>query len=247
MKALVTGGSGFVGLYIVEQLVQRGDQVRAFCRRSLPVFEKLDVEHHEGDLRDQQAIQRAVEGVDIVYHVGGLPGLWGRWQDFHDVNVLGTKYVIEACQQHQIPQLIYTSSPSVIFDGTSHEGVDETCPYPARYLCDYAKSKAEGEQLVLQANQIDGLSTAAIRPHLVWGPRDQNLIPRIISRANTGKLRQVGNGNNLVSVAYVENVAAAHLQLADALNPKAPVAGQAYFINDAEPVQLWSWINSFWR
>jgi nucleoside-diphosphate-sugar epimerase len=155
--------------------------------------------------------------------------------------------VIDACRKHGVPKLIYTSSPSVIFDGLSHENVNESHPYPERFLCHYPHSKSMAEQAVLAANGTDGLSTVSLRPHLIWGPRDNHLIPRLIQRARSGRLRRVGDGQNLISMSYVENVASAHLQAADALGPNSPAAGQAYFINEPEPVNLWQWIDELLR
>ncbi|MCA9042233.1 MAG: NAD-dependent epimerase/dehydratase family protein [Planctomycetaceae bacterium] len=247
MKALVTGGSGFIGLYIVEQLVARGDEVRVLSRRKLPDFERLNVTHFAGDLQDRALIDSAVKGVDVVFHVAGLTGIWGPWRTFYKVNVECTRELLQACQRHQVSRFVYTSSPSVIYDGSPHEYSDETLPYPEQHLGYYSHTKMLGEQSVLQANGVAGLNTAAIRPHLVWGPRDQSLAPRVIEKAAQGKLRRVGDGTNRISVSYVENVAAAHLQLADSLTENSPTSGQAYFINDPEPVNVWEWINELLR
>jgi nucleoside-diphosphate-sugar epimerase len=142
-----------------------------------------------------------------------------------------------------VPRLIYTSSPSVIYDGRHHRNANESLPYPSRYLCHYPHSKALAERAVLAANGTGGLATVALRPHLIWGPRDNHLIPRLIMRAKAGKLKRVGAGNNLISMSYVENAAHAHVLAADGLAPGSPVAGEAYFINEPEPVNLWAWVN----
>ncbi|NOX54109.1 MAG: NAD-dependent epimerase/dehydratase family protein [Planctomycetes bacterium] len=243
MNALVTGGGGFLGLHIVEQLVERGDAVRVLCRRPNPRFGELGVEWHGGDVRDFDTVLAACEGIDVVFHVAALPGIWGPWKDYYSINTLGTEVVVEACRRMGVARLVYTSSASVVFDENDHLDADETLPYADRYLCHYPQTKALAERAVLRANGTGGLSTVALRPHLIWGPRDNHLTPRVIERARRGRLRQVGDGTNRVSLSYVENVAAAHLQAADALKPGSPVAGQAYFINDAEPVNLWQWIN----
>jgi nucleoside-diphosphate-sugar epimerase len=120
---------------------------------------------------------------------------------------------------------------------------DESLPYPDRYLCFYPQTKAIAERAVLAANRAGELLTVSLRPHLIWGPRDNHLIPRLIQRARSGQLRQVGDGTNEISMAYVENVAAAHLQACDALSDTARCAGRAYFINEPEPVRLWDWVN----
>jgi nucleoside-diphosphate-sugar epimerase len=242
-QALVTGGGGFLGLYIVEQLVARGDKVRVLCRGPYPRLNELGVECVTGDVRDASAVTRACAGVDVVFHVAAVSGIWGSWEHYHETNTVGTENVIAACRKGNVPRLVYTSSPSVIYDGRDHRNADESLPYPGHYLCHYPHSKALAERAVLAANGVGGLVTTALRPHLIWGPRDNHLIPRLIARARTGKLRQVGWGDNLISMSYVENAAHAHLLAADRLALGSPVAGQAYFINEPEPVNLWDWIN----
>ncbi|TWU06685.1 3 beta-hydroxysteroid dehydrogenase/Delta 5--_4-isomerase [Symmachiella macrocystis] len=243
MKALVTGGGGFLGLYITEQLVARGEDVRVFCRGDYPRLGELGVEVQRGDVRDSAAVAAACAGMDVVFHTAAIPGVWGPWPQYYEINTLGTEHVIAGCQQHGVPKLVYTSSPSVVFGSTSHEDADESLPYPSEYACHYPHTKALAEQAVLAANGQRGLATCALRPHLIWGPRDNHLIPRLIQRARSGRLRRVGDGSNLVSMTYVENTAHAHLQAADALNADSAVAGQAYFINEPEPVNLWQWID----
>lgn len=244
MKALVTGGGGFLGLYITEQLLARGESVRVFCRGDYPRLAELGVETVRGDVRDAGAVSRACEGIDTVFHTAAVPGVWGSWKMFHGINTQGSLNVIAACQQNEAAKLIYTSSPSVVYDGKPHENACEAdLAYPASHLCHYPHSKALAEQAVLAANGVGGLATCSLRPHLIWGPRDNHLIPRLIQRARSGRLRRVGDGGNLISMAYVENAAAAHLQAADALTLDSPVAGEAYFINEPEPVNLWDWID----
>lgn len=243
MQALVTGGGGFLGLYVVEQLVARGDKVRVLCRGTYPRLHELKVEYLAGDVRDPATVSRACAGVDTVFHVAAVSGIWGSWEHYHGINTIGTENVIAGCRANTVPRLIYTSSPSVIYDGRDHRNANESLAYPAQYLCHYPHSKALAERAVLAANGTDGLATLALRPHLIWGPRDNHLIPRIVARARAGKLRRVGRGDNLISMSYVENAAHAHLLAADRLAPGSPVAGQAYFINEAEPVNLWSWVN----
>jgi len=242
-RALVTGGGGFLGLYIVEQLVSRGIKVRVLCRGSYPRLAELGVESVAGDVRGSAVVANACAGVDTVFHVAAVSGIWGPWEHYHGINTLGTENVIAACRAHNVPRLIYTSSPSVIYDGQDHRNANESLPYPAHYLCHYPHSKALAEKAVLAANGTSGLATVALRPHLIWGARDNHLIPRVVARARTGRLRRVGSGDNLISMSYVENAAHAHLLAADRLAPDSPVAGQVYFINEPQPVNLWSWIN----
>ena len=242
MKALVTGAGGFLGQYIVEQLRQRGDQVRALVRRESPALAGLGVEIARGDIRNAAEVERACEGVDVVFHTAAIASIWGPWKLFYETNTLGTRHVIEGCRKHRVPKLVFTSSPSVTFGGEDQCNIDESAPYPSRWLAHYPHTKALAEQEVLAANS-DELLTCALRPHLIWGPRDQHLIPRLLTRARSGQLRQVGDGQNLVDTIYVENAAHAHLQAADALSPGSPVAGRAYFLSQGEPVNCWGWIN----
>jgi nucleoside-diphosphate-sugar epimerase len=244
MKALVTGAGGFLGRYIAEMLVARGDQVRSLSRRKYSFLEALDVEQHQGDITNRDAVDLAVSGVNFVFHTAALAGISVRGQPFYETNVLGTSNIVAACSDHLVERLVYTSSPSVTFDGNDQCGIDESAPYPRRYLAWYPQTKAQAEQAVLAANsEKRNLRTCALRPHLIWGPRDQHLIPRLLDRARQGMLRIVGDGQNLVDMIYVENAARAHLQAADALIPGSRVCGRAYFLSQGAPVNCWDWIN----
>ena len=244
MAALVTGGGGFLGRYVVEQLLDRGERVRVYTRGAYPELTALNDEVVRGDLRDQGAVRAACQGQDTVFHVAAVPGAWGDRQLFEGINVTGTQHILAGCRAAGVRKLIFTSSPSVVYDGHPQENADESLPYPSHYLCDYPRTKAEAERLVLAAHGHDGLATVALRPHLIWGPRDNHLIPRLLARAKSGRLLRVGDGQNLISMSYVENVAAAHLQASDALSIEARCGGKAYFINEAEPVLLWDWVNT---
>lgn len=243
MKALVTGAGGFLGQYVVEALLAEGWEVRALGRGRYPALERLPVEFVRADLRDREATVAACSGIDVVHHVAGVAGIWGSWDHYHGINVLGTEHVIAGCRRHGVPRLVFTSSPSVTFDGRDQRGVDEAAPYPRRWLCDYAQTKALAEQAVLAAHEPGRLATCALRPHLIWGPRDQHLVPRLLARARQGQLRIVGTGRNRVDMIYVENAARAQLAAADQLLPGGPAGGRAYFLSQGEPVPLWDWIN----
>ena len=242
MKTLVTGGGGFLGRYVIEQLLARGVHVRSFARGPYPELAALGVECLRGDLRDRQQVTAACQGCDVIHHVAAVAGIWGSWNHYYGINTLGTKNLIECAQACGVEKLVYTSSPSVTFTGADQQGVDESVPYASKWLCHYPKSKALAEQAVLQAHGRRGLATCALRPHLIWGPGDQHLIPRLIARARAGQLRRIGSGQNLIDIVYVENAAAAQLQAADALSQTSPVGGQAYFISQGEPVNCWQWI-----
>ena len=242
MKALVTGGGGFLGKAIVKLLRERGDEVRSFSRNPHPALNEMGVEHCRGELGDAGAVKRAAEGCDIVFHVAAKAGVWGPYEEFYRANVLGTKHVIDACRLHGIKRLVYTSSPSVVFDGSDMEGVDESVPYPEHFEAFYPQTKAEAEQLVLQAND-QTFATVALRPHLIWGPEDNHLVPRILERGAKGALRKLGTRVCLADTIYVDNAALAHLQAADHLDVGSVVAGKAYFLSQGEPLPIWDVVN----
>ncbi len=243
MHALVTGGGGFLGRYIVEKLRDRGDRVRVFARGHYPELEEIDCHCIRGDLRSPQDVDAACRDIDVVFHTAALAGFWGRRRLYEAINVDGTANVIRSCRTHHVPKLVYTSSPSVVFGMASLEDIAETCPYPDKYYSWYSWSKARAERMVLAANSENGPATCSLRPHLIWGPRDTHIVPLIVARARAGQLVQIGEGTNMIDINYVENSADAHLLAADALAADAAVAGQAYFIADRQPVNMWQWIN----
>ena len=242
MKILVTGGGGFVGGYIVERLLARGYAVRSIGRSPQPELVAKGVEVVCGDLTDATAVSAACEGVDAVFHVAARAGVWGSWESFYGPNVIGTRNVLSACRKWQVKRLVYTSTPSVVFNGDSIRGGDESLPYGKNWLCHYAETKALAEQEALAANS-EKLQVVALRPHLIFGPGDPHLLPRVVGSVKAGRLRIVGDGSAKVDVSYVGNVADAHLDAFDALE-RGKGAGQAYFISQGEPVDLWSWLNS---
>ena len=242
MKILVTGGGGFVGGYIVERLLARGYAVRSIGRSPQPELVAKGVEVVCGDLTDATAVSAACEGVDTVFHVAARAGVWGSWESFYRPNVIGTRNVLSACRKWQVKRLVYTSTPSVVFNGDSIRGGDESLPYGKNWLCHYAETKALAEQEALAANS-EKLQVVALRPHLIFGPGDPHLLPRVVESVKAGRLRIVGDGSAKVDVSYVGNVADAHLDAFDALE-RGKGAGQAYFISQGEPVDLWPWLNS---
>lgn len=242
MKALVTGGGGFLGRALVERLCVAGHEVTAASRGHYPELAALGARGLRLDIGDAPAVRAAVRGHDVVFHVAARAGVWGPRDEFIRTNVDGTRHVIEACRAEAVPRLVYTSSPSVAFDGGNHENGGSDLPYASSFECAYPETKAQAERLVLAANG-PALATIALRPHLIWGPRDPHLLPRLIARAEAGRLRIVGDGRNKVGITYVDNAAAAHVQAADALAPGAAGAGRAFFLHDAEPVELWPWLN----
>jgi len=242
VKALVTGGGGFLGSAIVRQLIGRGDRVVSFSRGDYPQLAALGVEQRRGDLSDLSALVDAAKGCDVVFHVAAKAGIWGNFKEYYQANVAGTENVIAACRIHSIGRLVYTGSPSVVFDGSDVEGGDESLPYPSRYKAHYPHSKAIAEKAVLAANS-HALATVSLRPHLIWGPEDNHLVPRIVAKGRAGALRRIGHRPCLVDTVFVENAAEAHLNAADRLAPGAPPAGKAYFISNGEPIPLWDMVN----
>lgn len=242
MKALVTGGGGFLGQAIVRRLLGNSARVRSFSRSEHAGLHALGVEQARGDLTDAAAISAAVRGCDVVFHVAARPGIWGDYAEYHLTNVTGTGNVIAACRRHAVNRLIYTSSPSVIFDGRDMEGVDESVPYPIHYEAHYPRTKALAEQSVLAANDAE-LATVSLRPHLIWGPGDNHLLPRLVARAKAGQLRRIGSRPNLIDTIHVDNAADAHLLAAERLCPGSPIAGKAYFLSQGEPVPMWDMVN----
>jgi nucleoside-diphosphate-sugar epimerase len=242
MNALVTGGGGFLGLAIVRRLLATGAQVRSFSRHAQPALNQLGVEQHQGDLANASAVAAALAGCDVVFHVAAKAGLWGPYADYHRANVIGTENVVAACRQHGVARLVYTSSPSVVFDGRDMAGVDESVPYPRHFEAHYPRTKALAEQLVRQANDHQ-LATVALRPHLIWGPGDNHLLPRLVARARAGQLRRIGRERKLIDTVYIDNAAEAHVLAAERLAPGSPVAGMVYFISQGEPWEIWELIN----
>lgn len=245
-KATVTGGGGFIGSAIARMLLEKGIEVSVVGRNRYPHLEALGIRTHQGDIRDRVFLEQAFEGSDTVFHVAAKAGIWGSWDEYYSINVTGSEEVIAACLASDVRGLVYTSTPSVVFRGGDLCGVNENTPYATDFLCHYAHTKMLAEKLILETNFSD-LKTCALRPHLVWGPGDTNLIPRLVKRGRKGILKKVGDGRNLVDITYIDNAAEAHILAAENLESSGTAAGKAYFISQNEPVHLWNWINKFFR
>jgi nucleoside-diphosphate-sugar epimerase len=242
MRALVTGGGGFLGLGSVRALLQAHQDVRSFSRHRHRALDELGVEQRQGDLSNPEAADSAVAGCDIVYHAAAKAGVWGPHREYHEANVVGTKNIIDACRKQGVSRLVYTSSPSVIFNGRDMDGVDESVPYPAHYEAAYPQTKAEAEQCVRAASS-DSLATVSLRPHLIWGPGDSHLLPRLVDRARAGQLRKIGSESKRIDTIYIDNAVDAHLWAAQCLAPDSAVAGKVYFVSQDEPIELWEMVN----
>jgi nucleoside-diphosphate-sugar epimerase len=242
MRILVTGGGGFLGTAICRQLCARGNQVLSFSRQRYPWLERLRVEQVAGDIAALDGLMTASRGCDAIVHVAAKAGAWGKLEDYYETNVRGTDHVLAACAMNGITRLVYTSTPSVVHAGGDLEGVNESVPYAERFHAHYPATKKLAEQRVLAANSPE-LATVALRPHLIWGPGDNHLLPRLLARRRTGRLRFIGRERKRVDVTYVDNAAAAHVAALDRLTPGAPCAGKAYFISQGEPVFLDDMVN----
>lgn len=243
MRVLVTGGGGFLGTAIVRALRGRGDEVVSVNRSAYPHIEALGAVGVQGDIAEEGVITRAAEGCDAIVHVAAKAGVWGKHEAFYRANVQGTQAVLDACDALEIRTLVHTSTPSVIHSGGDVEGVDESAPIPEHFEAPYPETKAEAEKRVLHANGralgAHTLATCALRPHLIWGPGDTQLYPRVVERARRGRLRLVGDGSQRVDAVYVSNAADAHVLALDRLHKEgasAACAGRAYFITNDEPV-----------
>jgi len=240
MRVLVTGGSGFLGSHLASRLDELGHQVTVFSRR-LPDM-PTTITAVSGDLRDRSAVIKACSNQEAVFHAGALTGIWGKSREFLDINVGGTEHILEGCRRSDIRFLIYTSSPSVVYDQKNLVNADESLPYPDRFLCEYARTKAVAEKRILENHNLHELKTVVLRPHLIWGPGDTHLIPRIMDRARKGQLVQVGEGTNQVDIIYIDNAVEGHIRAFDSLVSRKIPGGSPYFISDGQPVILWEWI-----
>lgn len=271
IKRLLTEKSTFTENTSSENIISEDLRIISFSRKFYPHLQELGVTQLQGDLANPNSLKQAMKmfsnnpspKIKVVFHVAALASMWEcrsdfyrsedyRFfsSDFYRINVLGTKNILDFCQENQIEQLIYTSSPSVVF-GKNQEGlagVDESTPYPPAedYLSFYARSKSMAEQLVLKTARLGKLQAVALRPHLIWGPGDPHLLPQVVARARRGKLRLIGDGKNQVDITYIDNAVESHLRawqtLSNPLTAKA-ANGKAFFIGDKSPVYLWRFIN----
>ena len=225
MSSTVLGGGGFLGQHITRMLLARGESVRVFNRHAYPELAALGAECIQGDIVDYKAVRAACEGSDTVFHTVAICDVVRPRRRYYEVNVHGTENVIRACMETKVRNLVYTSTPSVAVGQEDIIDGDESLPYPSHFTAPYPETKAAAEQMVLAANagstqgKSDGfrLRTCALRPHLIWGPGDPHIIPKLFQGALEGRLRMVGDGRNQVSLTYVENAAHGHLQAADEL------------------------------
>ena len=243
MITLVTGGTGFLGRRLVERLVADGREVVVLGRSPSTELAKLRVRFLQASLDDADRVRAACRGVETVFHVAARVGVWGRYDDFYRTNVLGSRALLEGCLSHGVHRLIYTSTPSVVYNGRDFAGANESLPLTTDCPSPYPLTKAIAERELLAAN-CSTFRTVALRPHLIWGVGDPHLVPRVLAQARRGRLRRVGEGKNRVDMVHVENAVDAHLLAETALKRSADLGGRAFFITNGEPVALWDWINA---
>jgi nucleoside-diphosphate-sugar epimerase len=244
MKVLVTGGGGFVGSALCRQLRTLGHDVTALGRRPITGLAAEGFRTVSQDLAQPDAVAGLTglfAGVDCVFHTAAHVKMWGPREAFVRGNITATQNVIAACRTAGVAKLVFTSSPSVVAGNHDRRGVDESQPYPDHYRAMYPETKAAAERAVLAAHGPD-LRTISLRPHLIFGPGDTNLVPTILKRARAGRLTQVGDGSNLVDLSFIDDCVAAHLLAATALDARPTAGGRAYFLSQGTPVPLWEWI-----
>lgn len=245
-RVAVLGGSGFIGRALVQRLVAEGIETAVVARKDFPEAGALGVRFLSGDIGDAEFLKNSLAGYDTVFHLASRTAIWGDKKEYYRTNVAGTQNVLDACQANGIAALVYASTPGVVYQKGDLCGVNERTPYAQHFLSDYARSKAMAEKMVLAANS-ETMKTIALRPHLVWGPGDTNLIPRLLGQARCRQLKRVGDGHNLVDITYIDNAAEAFVLAAKNLHGPASGAGKPYFISQGEPVSLWSWLKKFFR
>jgi nucleoside-diphosphate-sugar epimerase len=227
MRVLVTGASGMLGRRTALALHARGDDVTVLQRRP----SGLDVRELLGDVADRELVQRAVRAQDAVVHLAAKVDVVGRWADYERVNVAGTRAVVDACLAGGTGRLVHVSSPSVAHVGRPLVGAGAGPADPAGARGHYARSKAMAERLALEVDGPD-LAILVVRPHLVWGPGDIQLVAPIVARATAGRLVVLGSGGALIDTTYVDNAVDALLAAVDRCGPRH---GEALVVSNGEP------------
>jgi len=245
MKILVTGGLGFIGFRLVQNLIDQGHEVHALGRTQNPPKTKLihGLHYHSHDLSSSVLLADWFQETDTVFHVAAKAGVGGRFTEYLDANVVSTEKLLEASKQAKVKRFIYTSTPSVVFTKLPIRNGKESLPYSTENFSPYATTKALAEKSVLRADERSGMRTIALRPHLVWGAGDPHLLPRVIARHKARKFKIVGNGKNKVDLTHVDNVVHAHLCALESMLLDPSLGGKSYFIGQDEPVFLWEWLN----
>ena len=234
MKVLVTGTGSLLLGGIASELLRRGDEVVCLQRRPAAFIGHQNAREVLADVCDEEAVALAAEGCDAIIHGAARVGVVGSQKEFFDTNVRGTENIIHAAAQQGISRLVFVSTPSVAHTGSSLIGAPAGDAEIGRSRSYYAESKAIAERTVLTARN-EQLAVVAIRPHLVWGPGDTQLVGRIVERAASGQLAVIGTGNALVDSTYIDNAISAHIAALDALHVGSACDGNAYVVSNGEP------------
>ena len=228
MRVLVTGASGLLGGAVAARIVANGHEVRTFQRRASGVDGVTDI---LGSVTSPADIERAVNGVDAIVHLAAKVSLAGDPADFEAVNIGGTTGLLAAARSHGIERFVFVSSPSVAHSGSSIVGDGALPADPNHAHGEYARTKARAELVALEADTAD-LRVVVVRPHLVWGPGDTQLVERIVDRARAGRLPLLGRGAALIDSIYIDNAASG---IAAALERVDAVHGNSYVLTNGEP------------
>ncbi len=248
----ITGASSLIGRALAGELVRRGDRVVVFQRGEFAVDAReanefsSQVEQRRGDVRDRAALDAAFDGCEVVVHLAAKVGVVGDRDDYVSVNVDGTRNVLEAARHSGVWGVVHVSSPSVAHDGRPIVGGAADPPVHDHGAAWYPETKAIAERLALAASD-DHCAVVAIRPHLVWGPGDTQLVGRIVDRAAAGRLALVGGGRALVDTTYIDNAATALVAAVDAIRPGGACAGKAYVVSNGEPRPIRELVEAFCR
>jgi len=248
----VTGGAGFLGRHIVERCLKDFDEVsvKVLDIRIPPKADQIPgVEYCTCDLRDAADVSRAIAGATVVIHTATAAPTGANAynkQLMTSVNVDGTRNVRDACLEHGVKALVYTSSASVVFEGKDLYLVDESTPYAAKPMDFYTETKILGERIAIEdatSASASALPACALRPSGIFGEYDTLTIPTIVQKARAGKMRfQIGDGRNEMDWTYAGNIAAAHTLAAKSLlrdGAGAACSGKAYFITNDDPRPFW--------
>ncbi|MGV9801431.1 3-beta-hydroxysteroid dehydrogenase [Mycobacterium sp. NPDC003449] len=245
-RVLVTGGSGFVGANLVTELLNRGHRVRSFDRAPSTLPDHAGLEVRTGDICDRDDVATAVADIDTVFHTAAIIDLMGgasvtdeyRRRSFA-VNVDGTENLVQAAQAAGVRRFVYTASNSVVMGGQHIVDGDETLPYTDRFNDLYTETKVVAEKFVLAQNGVGGLLTCSIRPSGIWGPGDKTMFRKVFENVLAGHVKVlVGNKDIKLDNSYVHNLIHGFVLAAEHLVPGGTAPGQAYFINDGEPVNM---------
>ena len=247
MKIIVSGGTGFLGSSLAQSLSVAGHEVHTIGRKPANTTASKKLIHHTWDLSKEVLPLSILSGTDVFFHIAAKAGVWGKYSEFYNANVVATEKILLACQSTKIPRLIYTSTPSVVFSEKSILGGSESLPYGNTGFSPYAETKAIAEQAVLNSHSPGKIQTVALRPHLVWGKDDPHLLPRVIARHKNGKLRIIGSGQNQVDLTHIDNVTHAHVCAMHEMIKNKTLGGKPYFIGQSEPVFLWRWLNQIFQ